>query len=396
MITTDPKALVQALDKTCLGALERAVARCARAKSPEVILEHFLLGLLDDDASDFSMRLAFQRVDAIEVRRMLDERLRHSPTGSAGKPILSVYLLQLMEDALSEASENGEKRIRNDTMLALLWTQPARYSMLDTIEDLTDLDGVESLLLPLPSGASPREEAQARLEAAPPPPPTMPSGGQHTDVSRMDYDLELSECARRLGPPPRRFSIWSRLGYLRVPQPQWVTREKDDLQHFFESTSRLLSVGRLTWGCIVQANRRLFEPGKDDCPGEVVYGAKPRQDPPLESLIKIGRDLYELKGTVQSDPAFATIASYLTDEYTRVFGLRVPKVVSGTSICAVSTLFFVRKHLPDRVLARKWFPTLVLDEAPNAAMVLPSRYWSDNLVAAWTRAAAPARSGSIA
>ena len=199
----------------------------------------------------------------------------------------------------------------------------------------------------------------------------------------MDPTRELAVCAESIGKPPRRFPLWLRLSYLRIGAPEWVRLKHDDLERHFASTKLLLERGRLTWGCTVQANALLFQPGKHDCPGEVLYGTDPRASPSLEELGRIATELFDLKGTFQPDPAFANISEYLANERIRVFGLNVPSLVSGKTACAVSTVFFVRKHLPNGVLSYRWYPLLVLDAEPRTAMVLPSRYWSDALVTLW-------------
>jgi hypothetical protein len=207
----------------------------------------------------------------------------------------------------------------------------------------------------------------------------------------MDFDAELRRCARALGEAPRRFPLLHRFSYLRIQPPRWVKDRDDDLSRFFSTTNRLLTSGRLTWGCLVQANQLLFEPGPDDCPGEVLYSTESSCS--LASLREVASAVYELKGTQQPDPAFAKISQYLANELTRVFGLQVPTLVSGTTSAAISTTFFVRRHLPRGVLALPWFPLLVLDRPPHTAMVVPSRYWSESFVDLWIGEASQARAG---
>lgn len=199
----------------------------------------------------------------------------------------------------------------------------------------------------------------------------------------MDFEAELSHCARLLGQPPRRLPLWARLGYLRVKRPPWVRTRRDDLQRYFDSLDELLVRGRLTWGTFVQANALLFKSDPRDCPGELLYGTNPSRHTSPPVLRSIAEQVFELKGTSQPDPAFSTISEYLTNELIRVFGLPVPTLISGDTACAISTSLFVRKHLPGGVLAMLWFPVLVLDEPPRTAMIVPSRYWSDRFVAAW-------------
>jgi len=171
------------------------------------------------------------------------------------------------------------------------------------------------------------------------------------------------------------------MSYLRTPRPFWAMF--DDLNTYFQNHRRVLERGRITWACTVQANSVLFEPGLDNCPGEVVYVRDPSVRVDLAQLRHVAEELSRLKVAQPMEPSLVEISSYLTNEMTRAYGLPVPESISPNLPCALSTIFFDRRHLPNHMLSRKEFPVVVTDDRPFVVAVLPSRYWSERLRQAW-------------
>jgi hypothetical protein len=208
-------------------------------------------------------------------------------------------------------------------------------------------------------------------------------------------------CNRRFGSPPRRSWWWSdRRDYLKVRTPDWIAHYPDDpLALLFRRSADVFAQGVVVWGHVIQANMRIFDHGDSDLPGEVVYSLAADQDRiDTRRLRGIAERLYALKGTAPHDQELASIAEYLTDEQLRVFGLPVPASIcsnaSGSGIagpsiagpsmaCRISTIYFVRDHLPGRRLAGMLLPVVVLPQAPCLALPLPAIYWPKPLLAAW-------------
>jgi hypothetical protein len=196
----------------------------------------------------------------------------------------------------------------------------------------------------------------------------------------------MHECVRNFGPVPRDFTFWDRMTYLHVPRPQWLRSDPSDaLMVLYRNLGKLFREGVVVWGYVIQANQLLFEHGRMNCPGEVVYSLEDRSRASLEYLEDVARELYTLKGSRPARPELIPIAEYLTDELVRVFGLRVPSVVSPAIECRISTTFFVRKHLPTRRLCAPWLPLVVSPVRPHVVMPLPERHWPDELFDAWTQ-----------
>ncbi|MCG6157375.1 hypothetical protein [Rubinisphaera margarita] len=194
----------------------------------------------------------------------------------------------------------------------------------------------------------------------------------------------LAECVAKLGDPPRRVALWRR-PYLHVSKPAWLRQNPGDkLTTLFDHLPQVYSEGLIVWGHIIQANVLMFKPGADNCPGELVYCLDRTRHVQPKYLQELAHSLFRLKGTRPEDAELAPIADYLTDEYIRVFGLKVPRSISHSVPCRISTTYFVRKHLPQRRLCKPLMPIVVLPEKPHVAMPLPARYWPKELVTWWS------------
>lgn len=192
----------------------------------------------------------------------------------------------------------------------------------------------------------------------------------------------LADCRELLGPRPRRFSWWTRFGYLFIPRPSWVHR--DQLQVLFKEFRDVIMVhGQVVWGHLVQANGTLFSPGKRDAPAEAVYFTDDEHPDPITALGGLAARLFRLKGTTGHPPQAQAIADHLTAEITRAFGLPVPEEWTGGRRAEVSTIFVHRPHLPGRRLVAPFFPLLITPDRPRRVAVVPSRYWPDDLVRTW-------------
>lgn len=200
----------------------------------------------------------------------------------------------------------------------------------------------------------------------------------------MNYPLLLSQCREAFGAAPRRFGLWNRYFYLRLPRPKWC-HPQEGLWPLFRDLDSLLKYGEVVWGHVVQANRLMFQPGPWNCPGEMLYCPLTQRAVDPEALGEIAHKLFDLKGTIPRDRQLACISNYLTNERIRVFGLQVPPFLSGTLPCMVSTVFFKRQHLPLRRLCSSLMPLIISPQQPRLAMILPERYWPRELISFWTR-----------
>ncbi|MEM6328762.1 MAG: hypothetical protein AAF790_00780 [Planctomycetota bacterium] len=195
-------------------------------------------------------------------------------------------------------------------------------------------------------------------------------------------DLFLGACRQALGPAPRGTGFFRRTSIPRATKPDWC-EPSDPLSAFFKHQDSLLKRGVVVWGCVVQANGLLWEPGPHDCPGEMVYSVALDTPCDLKELGRVASRLYALKGTEPAEPAAARIARHLTNQFTREFGAPVPESCSPAMRCGLSTTFFSRAHLPGQMLQRPIVPLLLHHKSPYVAMPLPAKYWPDAMVDWW-------------
>ena len=192
----------------------------------------------------------------------------------------------------------------------------------------------------------------------------------------------LQDCQIQFGEAPRAFGLWERLTYLRVPAPSWLDKT-DLLTLYFRGQKRLLRDGFVTWGHFVQANKLLFQEGRESCPAAVTFSPNPDRPADPTTLQRAAGRLFALKGTTPAEPMAGTMAQHLTNEYSRPFGLPVPPAIHPGSL-VLSTVYVYRPHLPSpRYLCRSLVPLVVSPTAPRTAMLLPARYWPADLLDWW-------------
>jgi hypothetical protein len=192
----------------------------------------------------------------------------------------------------------------------------------------------------------------------------------------------LEQCRQKFGPPPRSFSLRERF-YLWMAPPDWMIGKRDELWRVYRSRKQLVRDGQVVWAALIQANFQLFSPGSSNCPAAVVYSTDPSFDSEPYALEEIARSLFRLKGTAPEDPALQKFAHDLTDERVRSMKLALPHSLTQGRDVFYTCIMVHRPHLPDRYLAAGLLPLVVQPELTEATLILPSRFWSDELLALW-------------
>ncbi|MEX3687458.1 type VI secretion system ATPase TssH [Paraburkholderia sp. BR14263] len=124
-MSTPLKTLIAKLNTTCRLATERAASACLSRGHYEVDLEHVLLALLEEPASDLVCVLRASRVDAHALRADLERELQRLKTGNTRTPVFSPHLIALFEQAWLIASLDSQiGRIRSGHLLLALLSAP--------------------------------------------------------------------------------------------------------------------------------------------------------------------------------------------------------------------------------------------------------------------------------
>jgi type VI secretion system protein VasG len=137
----EPKTLVRRLTSTATRMLEGAVSRASSARAYEIIPEHMLRQLLEDEEGEASLILRHFQVDRTKVLTRVEDTLRGLRAGNAGRPVFSESLFQWFEDAWLMASlEHGALRLRSGALMAQWIARSARYSA----ESYPELDAIST------------------------------------------------------------------------------------------------------------------------------------------------------------------------------------------------------------------------------------------------------------
>ncbi|HXN40239.1 MAG TPA: Clp protease N-terminal domain-containing protein, partial [Myxococcaceae bacterium] len=168
----EPKALVRRLSPTALRLLEAAVGRAAASRFYEIVVEHLLLQMAQDESGDTAYLLKHFGVDRLKFAARLEQILSRFKTGNSGRPVFAENLFQWVEDAWLVASvEHGAARLRSGVLLAQFIARPARY----TSELIPELDGIsneelkrdlEAILGPSPEGVEVKATGAEALPAS--------------------------------------------------------------------------------------------------------------------------------------------------------------------------------------------------------------------------------------
>ena len=201
------------------------------------------------------------------------------------------------------------------------------------------------------------------------------------------YDLILQSTETKLGASPPKFSLRDKLSWNKQDKPDWDWWN-EDLKHSVENWDKVFTYGKLTWGRIIQVITLMFQQGKDNCPGEVRIWLEKEKPFDADAFDLIGSKLYVIKGYSEHfDPLDEreekAFAAYLEDQMVRVYGLKVPSRIADGLNVRVSTVFFQRRHIPNKVISNLLFPVLYLNEDPMVAVMVPSRFWPQELLQNW-------------
>jgi hypothetical protein len=184
----------------------------------------------------------------------------------------------------------------------------------------------------------------------------------------------LQECRNRFGEPPRSLGFGEKLRF-RIWPPLWCRLANDPLLGLYADQKKLRDRGRVVWGHLVQANRRLFRPGQGNCPANVIYEPHPSGECNYASLAPVARDLFALKEKRHADEDLDECARWVTDEWLRMVNAPIPMPLSGGRAILFSTTVVDRKHLPAGYISCSFFLLIINPEETPWVMILPCYYW---------------------
>ncbi|CAB3706175.1 type VI secretion system ATPase TssH [Paraburkholderia rhynchosiae] len=124
-MSTSLNTLIAKLNSTCRQAALLAANNCLARGHYEVDLEHLLLALLDEPASDVALVLRASRIDPHALHADIERELQRLKTGNTRTPVFSKHLIDLLEQAWLIASLDSQTgRIRSGHLLLALVSAP--------------------------------------------------------------------------------------------------------------------------------------------------------------------------------------------------------------------------------------------------------------------------------
>lgn len=188
-----------------------------------------------------------------------------------------------------------------------------------------------------------------------------------------------------LGKIPRKFDFWTKHVYLKTFASSTLKNHRPELMVIYDNWRLLLEHGKVALAVVVQANIRLFEEGRHNHPANVVYSAQPDAERRLPELFAIVEQLGYLKNQdflLNEDEEY--FSGLVADEMKSAFDVPLPKSLNRGVEAYFTTLMIHRKHLPTNRLSQFFFPVLIHPDT-DASMIVPSRFWSEDILALWRR-----------
>ena len=125
----DPRAIVRRLNPTSTKILESVVERAAAGRYYEIVVEHMLHGLLEDEDGDVAHMIQHFRKDRLKAAAQVERSLQALRTGNAGRPVFAESLFNWFENTWVVASlERGAMQLRSADLLLEFLEHPGRYS----------------------------------------------------------------------------------------------------------------------------------------------------------------------------------------------------------------------------------------------------------------------------
>ncbi|HTH73754.1 MAG TPA: type VI secretion system ATPase TssH [Trinickia sp.] len=145
-MSTPLKTLIAKLDALCLNGATRAASLCLARGHYEVDLEHLLLALIEQRASDVSVVLRASGLSADALRRDLERELERMKTGNTRTPVFSQHLIALFEQAWLIASlDSHVARIRSGHLLLALLASPELAQFAERMSPILSRVPIEQL-----------------------------------------------------------------------------------------------------------------------------------------------------------------------------------------------------------------------------------------------------------
>jgi hypothetical protein len=204
-----------------------------------------------------------------------------------------------------------------------------------------------------------------------------------------DWKRAIERCREKLGPPVELDTSW--FGRRPTERRHFATDCKGEsfLGAAPSKCKLLLAQGRVVWGHPVKANADAYHDGRGDDLGVIVYGANESADGDVAALARLAEAVSDLRDQDPTDPDLIRLREVmLKDMRGSLAPQELPRQMTGGRTVVMADTQFHRRRLPIGRVIKSPLPLLILPEKTQANMILPLKYWSDELAEAWRLAAA--------
>lgn len=212
MFLVNYRALLKRLNPTCTKALESGASLAIARGHYEITVEHMLLRLLEDKASDTHVVFKNQGVPYAALIKAVNKNLDRRKNGNTGRPVFSPLLVSWLQDGwLLGSVEAGTSKLRSGHLLSVLVQQPERYesteyvqifklldktALREKLDDLTEGSVERGTAAAAPEGQSGESAGPAQTDA----PASDSDGGTENALGRFTRDLTAEARAGRIDP----------------------------------------------------------------------------------------------------------------------------------------------------------------------------------------------------
>ncbi len=193
----------------------------------------------------------------------------------------------------------------------------------------------------------------------------------------------LTECRMKFVPPISEED--SRAAKIALTQEiaELYERRKDILLTILKDQKQLFEGGAVIWGCVVEANKLLYDPNNHHTlPAAVIYSTDASRETELEQIEVIAKDLQ--KGGDPDDKELQDFILTTKMDHERILRKELPNRYTYGRAVFYATCLVSPQHLPTGCLTHSFLPLVINFDATEAAMILPSRFWPQRLISFWT------------
>ncbi len=187
----------------------------------------------------------------------------------------------------------------------------------------------------------------------------------------MSYDELLNEIKIRFEKEPKLLNLPAR--------PRWM-KDSDPLNCIYNNYLELKKKGRITYGCIVQANYLLYQEGDIDCPADIIFSDSPLGDIYPEELISIADELFAYKDMplLKAPRSMRKVVKQIKDEMDRSVRY-IDFLKKGEHAFNVynAAVMVYREHLYAGMLKERIYPIIYLPDNPAVVMIIPDVFYKE-------------------